>query len=41
MKIENIPGGSGYYVTKSGKVYSNKTGKWVKRKTKINFRFIW
>lgn len=33
MKTENIPGWSGYYVTKSGKVYSNKTGKWVKRKT--------
>ena len=32
MKTENIPGWSGYYVTKNGRVYSNKSGKWVRRK---------
>lgn len=32
MKIENIDGYPGYYVTPRGHVYSKKSGKWVKRK---------
>lgn len=29
-KYDNIPGYPGYYVTRSGKVYSRKSGEWTK-----------
>lgn len=30
MKLENIPGYPGYYVSKFGKVYSKHSGKWLR-----------
>lgn len=30
MKLENIPGYPGYYVSKFGKVYSKHSGKWTR-----------
>lgn len=37
MKLENIPGYPGYYVSKFGKVYSKHSGKW----TRLPIKRIW
>lgn len=30
MKVSNIDGWPGYYINKSGRLYSNKRGKWTR-----------